>query len=111
MPKGEEERVIVEFQRRRKHLLHNFVLCLALIALSLGIAELIDRYPAFLGIGLRTWSAIKIAQFIAGVVFVVIGFLQYRCPVCGEIPKGHDKYYLGVIIDPSHCPNCGARLS
>jgi hypothetical protein len=31
--------------------------------------------------------------------------------VCKEIVKGHDKYYLGVAIDPDQCPNCRARLS
>jgi hypothetical protein len=45
------------------------------------------------------------------VVFAVKGFRQFKCPVCNEIPRGHDKYYLGVTVNPDKCPHCGTRLT
>jgi hypothetical protein len=104
------EKMIEEFQKRRKRMMVNFVFCLVLIALSLVIAQLGDSFPGFLGITKRGWSALSAAQFVAGAVFAVLGFLQYRCPSCNEIVRGHDRYYFGVVIDPDKCPNCGTRL-
>jgi hypothetical protein len=105
-----EEHVISEFQLRRKRLLRNFGTCLILIALSLILLQVSDSFSTFLGIGKMTWKALATAQFVAGVVFALIGFLGYRCPVCSEVVKGHDRYYFGVILDPAKCPKCGARL-
>jgi hypothetical protein len=48
---------------------------------------------------------------MAGVVFAVRGFRQFKCPVCNEIPRRHDKYYMGVTVNPDKCPHCGTRLS
>jgi predicted RNA-binding Zn-ribbon protein involved in translation (DUF1610 family) len=111
MSSPREERVIEEFQRRRQTLLRNFALAMVLIGLGLGLRQLIDSYPNFLGIGVNTWRALSIAQLISGVVFAVTGFNQYKCPVCDKILRAHDKYYLGVAINPDKCPHCGARLS
>ena len=104
------ENMIAEFQRRRKRMMVNFILCLVLMALSLVIAQIGDSFPELLGLGKGGWSALSAAQFVTGVVFAILGFLQYRCPSCQEIVRGHDRYYFGVLIDPEKCPNCGARL-
>jgi hypothetical protein len=104
------ENMIVEFQKRRKRMMMNFIFCLVLIALSLVIAQIGDSFPGLFGIGKRGWSALSAAQFVTGVVFAIIGLLQYRCPSCHEILRGHDRYYFGVLIDPDKCPNCGTRL-
>jgi len=107
----DENQVMMEFERRRKRMLQNFGIAMLLIMLSLVIREIVDSFPDFLGIGTKGWYALAVAQFVAGVVFALQGFLQYRCPVCREIIRGHDKYYLGVAINPSRCPKCGARLN
>jgi hypothetical protein len=104
------EQMIDEFQRRRRRLMVNFIFCLVLMALSLVLAQMGDSFPGFLGIGKRGWTIFSTAQFVTGVVFAILGFLQYRCPSCNEIVRGHDRYYFGVLIDPDKCPNCGTRL-
>lgn len=106
----DDDQVIVEFERRRKRMLLNFAIAMMLIMLSLVLRQMVDSFPDFLGIGSNGWYALAAAQFVAGVVFALIGFLQYRCPVCKEIIRGHDKYYFGVVVNPTHCPHCGARL-
>lgn len=110
MPSLREEQIVEEFQRRRKRTLHYFGFCFILIALSLAITQISDSSPSLLGLTKQTWKGLGIAQFIAGVVFGIRGFFHYRCPNCNEIVKGHDKYYLGLVVDPRECPNCGARL-
>ncbi len=110
MNSSSRENIITEFQRRRKRMLHNFGFCMILIALSLALLQLSDSYPILFGIGKNGWYALALAQFVAGVIFAITGFLQYRCPVCSEVIKGHDRYYLGVILDPDQCPHCRARL-
>lgn len=104
------ERVVIEFQQRRRRMLHNFGFALVLFALALILVQVADFYPDLLGIGRGGWKAAAMAQLIAGIVFAVAGFLQYRCPACNEIVRGHDKYYFGVVIDPDKCPHCGARF-
>lgn len=107
---GGDRRVLEEFERRRKRLLQNFGLAFTLFALGLALTLAGDFLPGFLGIGRRGWMAAAVAQMVAGVVFAVAGFQQYRCPVCDTIIRGHDKYYLGAVINPGKCPECGARL-
>lgn len=107
---GSDNGVISEFQRRRRLMLLNFGFSMALFALALLLAQFADSFPGFLGIERRGWTAGAIAQFIAGVVFAVVGFLQYRCPACNSIMRGQDKYPFGVVLDPDNCPKCGARL-
>ncbi len=104
------EGMIVEFQKRRRRMMVNFIICLVLLALSLVIAQIGDSFPGLLGLGKGGWSALSAAQFVTGVVFAILGFLQYRCPSCQEIVRGHDRYYFGVLLDPEKCPHCGARL-
>jgi len=108
--RSSDNQVISEFQRRRRRMIHNFGFSLLLFALGLILMQLRDSCPDFLGVGHAGWSAAAMAQLIAGVVFALIGFQQYRCPVCNEIVKAHDKYYFGVAMDPSNCPKCGANL-
>jgi hypothetical protein len=110
MPHLDENQIMVEFERRRRRMLQNFGIAMLLVILSLLIREIVDSLPDLFGIGAKGWYALAAAQFVAAVVFALQGFLQYRCPVCREIIRGHDKYYLGVAINPSRCPNCGARL-
>ena len=105
-----DRRILEEFERRRKRLLQNFGFALLLFALGLALTQTGDFLPGFLGIGRRGWMAAAVAQMIAGVVFAVMGFQQYRCPVCDNIIRGHDKYYLGVLTNPGKCPECGTRL-
>lgn len=111
MPEIEKDPVVIEFQRRRTNMLQNFIFAMLLIALGLAIKQFSEQFHNFLGIKQAAWSAIAIAQLIAGVVIALRGFLQYRCPVCNEIVRAHDKYYLGVAVNPTHCPKCGKRLS
>ena len=106
-----EERIIEVFQQRRSRMLKSFGAAMLLIALSLGLKNVADFWPGLLGLSPRQWTALSVAQFIAGAVFAIQGFRQYRCPVCHEIVKGHDKFYLGVVLDPAKCPHCGTRLS
>ncbi len=106
-----QDRIIAEFDLRRKRMMYYFASSMILIALSLAISQIVDSTNAFLGIPQRIWSALGIAQFVAAVVFAIVGFRQYRCPSCGEIVRGHDKYYFGLAINPDKCPHCGTRLS
>lgn len=57
--------------------------------------------------------------FGAAIIFMTHAVTKfYRCPVCDEIPKtgslkagvGGISYRSGVDLDPSECPNCGAKL-
>ena len=107
---GFDHGVIPEFQRRRRRMLLNFGFSLVLFALALLLVQFADSFPGLLGVSRRGWTAGAIAQFIAGVIFAVVGFLQYRCPVCNSIVRGHDKYPFGVVLDPGNCPKCGVRL-
>ena len=111
MPDLREQQIVEEFQRRRQVLLKNFVLAMILVALGLVLRQVVDSFPDLLGIPVKTWQALSIGQLMAGVVFAVKGFRQFKCPVCNEIPRGHDKYYLGVTVNPDKCPHCGTRLS
>ncbi|MDY0040955.1 MAG: hypothetical protein RBS57_11655 [Desulforhabdus sp.] len=111
MQELEKDPLVVEFQRRRTNMLQAFIFAILLIALALAIKQLSDQYQDFLGINQATWSAIAVAQLITGGVIALRGFLQYRCPVCNKIVRAHDKYYLGVAVNPTHCPKCGRRLS
>jgi hypothetical protein len=111
MREGGSNGVIMEFHRRKKILLQNFALCMILLAVGLALSQLADQMSNFLGISSAGWSAIAIAQMVIGIIFALLGFNQYRCPQCDAIPRAHDKYYLGVAIHPSRCPNCGSRLS
>ncbi len=114
MPQNGErdaEWVIDEFQKRRNRMLRHFGVSMLLIALSLVLVDLAERFPTILGTGSRMVLAVGVAQFVTGVVFALIGFQQYRCPVCNQIARAHDKFYLGLATNPDHCPNCGARLS
>ena len=106
-----EEQIVLVFQQRRSRMLKSFGAAMLLIALSLALMNVADLWPDLLGLSARQWKALATAQFITGAVFAIRGFRQYRCPVCQEIIRGHDKFYLGVQVDPAKCPNCGARLS
>lgn len=110
MTKHEVDPTISEFQRRRKSMMYGFGTCASLIAFSLLLMQIVDFYPDLFGLGKRTWTSIAVAQLSAGAIFAIRGFMQYRCPVCREIPRGHDRFYLGVIVDPERCPHCHARL-
>jgi hypothetical protein len=105
-----ENQIVEEFQMRRRKSLLSYGICILLIAFSLVLMQVADSYPALFGMYKRTWLSLAVAQLVAGVIFAIRGFTQYRCPSCNEIIKGHDKYYLGVLIDPEKCPNCNARL-
>lgn len=111
MSKLDEDRIITEFERRRRRMLQNFGISMLLIMLSLLLREAVDSFPNLFGMSGNQWYAMAVAQFVAAVVFALAGLLQYRCPVCKELIRGHDKYYLGVIVSPSRCPNCGVKLS
>jgi hypothetical protein len=110
MPSLREQQVIEEFQQRRKRLMHSFGFCILLIALGLLILQIIDNRPTFLGVRLMAWKSFAAIQLVFGVLLALRGFRQYRCPVCDEIVKGHDKFYFGVLTDPERCPNCRSRL-
>lgn len=105
------EQVIEKFQKRRRRMLQSFGLCMLLIAVALCVRQVADVYPVFLGISRNGWLVFAISQLTAGIVIGLTGFLQYRCPVCNQIARAHDRYYLGVAMDPQKCPNCGSRLN
>lgn len=110
MPTQREQKVIDEFRRRRKRLLQHFGFCILLIMFGLVILQVIDARPTFLGIRPMAWKSFAASQLLIAVLFGVKGFLQYRCPVCNEIVKGHDKFYFGVLTDPERCPHCKSKL-
>ena len=110
VPTQREQGVIDEFQQRRKRMLHSFGFCILLIIFALLILQLIDDRPVFIGISQAAWKSLCAVQLILGIILAIRGYWQYRCPVCGEIVKGHDKFYFGVLTDPGHCPNCRSRL-
>lgn len=110
MVKFNPEQVIEEFQKRRRRMLQSFAICLALIAVSLIAIQIADMNSDFLGISKKGWYSLAVSQLIAGILIALTGFRQYKCPACNEIVRAHDKYYLGVAIDPRKCPNCGSRL-
>jgi hypothetical protein len=91
-------------------MMHSFGFCILLIILGLFILQVIDNRPVFLGISLPAWKSFAAVQLVLGVVMAVRGYWQYRCPVCEEIVKGHDKYYFGVLTDPERCPSCRSKL-
>lgn len=103
--------VIEEFQRRRKRMVQYLGFSLILFAFGLLLMQFADMVPTLLGMGKRGWKTLAVVQLFAGVIFALLGFNQYRCPVCNEIVKGHDKYYLGTLMNPTKCPQCGARLN
>ncbi len=105
-----EEQTIREFQSRRENMLKYFGTCLVLLGLGLAILLLSDGVSSFLGLEQRVWRALATVQLFSAILFALKGFRQYRCPVCEKIVRGHDKYYLGVLIDPERCPNCHAKL-
>lgn len=105
-----DHRIPAEFERRRKRLLWSFGFALVLFALGLVLTQVRDFLPGLLGVSRRGWFVAAMAQMIAGVVLAVAGFQQYRCPVCDQIIRGHDKSYLGVLVNPGKCPECGTRL-
>jgi hypothetical protein len=106
-----DDQIVVQFRQRKDRMLKGFGAAMLLIACSLGLKMISDSWPGFLGLSKLQWNALATAQFIAGMIFAIRGFRQYRCPVCSEIVRGHDKYYLGVLLNPAKCPNCGSRLS
>jgi len=110
MTQDDKERVIGEFQRRRKKMLRKFAFCIILLALALVFKQVSELAPNFLGMSGASWSALATVQLIAGVVLGAAGVWQYRCPVCEEIIRGREKDLLGVFIDPKSCPKCGAPL-
>jgi hypothetical protein len=110
MPTQREQEIIDEFQRRRKRLMQHFGFCILLIMFGLVILQVVDAWPAFLGIKQRAWKSFAATQLVLAVLIGVRGFLQYRCPACNEIVKGHDKFYFGVLTDPDRCPHCRRRL-
>ena len=105
-----DDGVIPAFQQRRKHMLKHFGFSLLLFVLALVLMQIGEALPDLLGLGRRGWTTAAAVQMIAGVVFALVGFLQYRCPACGNLLRGHDRYWLGVLIDPDKCPKCGVRL-
>ncbi|MEN6442013.1 MAG: hypothetical protein ABFD97_25915 [Syntrophobacter sp.] len=106
----EKERIIADFQRRRRHMMYSFGACLLFIALSLLLKQFADSYPGLFGLTERTWNSLALSQFAVGVLAALRGFNQYRCPVCNHIVRGTDKYYFGVLNNPERCPQCHTRL-
>lgn len=105
-----DDNFIREFQRRRKRMLCYFASSMTLIILALVLLQLPDQTTSFFIIGGRHLRALATSQFVVAVVFALIGLNQYRCPSCNEIVRGHDRYYLGVLVDPKKCPRCGKHL-
>ncbi len=110
MSNSREDKIIEEFQHRRRRMMQSFGFCILLIAFGLLILQLLDNRPTFLGVKLIAWKSFAAIQLVFGVFLALRGFWQYRCPVCDEIVKGHDKFYFGVLTDPDRCPNCRTRL-
>ncbi len=102
------ESFIADFQRRRKRMFFNFGCSVVLFALGMAVALITAGNPA--SVGIQGWGLVAIALLLAGFIIAAIGFRQYRCPSCRQIFTGQDKYHLGVLIDPTHCPSCGVRL-
>lgn len=105
-----EQEVIEEFQLRRKRMMHGFGFCILLILFSLLLLQVIENRPVFIGISQAAWKSFCAVQLIIGILLAIRGYRQYRCPVCGEILKGHDPFYFGVLTDPEQCPHCRSRL-
>lgn len=110
MISSREQQNIREFQKRREMMLKSYGACFLFLALGLAILLLDDSFPGLLGLSKLHWRALALAQLLSAIIFAVRGFKQYRCPVCKEIIRGNDKYYLGVLMDPGECPHCGTRL-
>ena len=91
-------------------MLRCFGFSMVLIILALGLLQLSGHGVSFLTVASKHWRAVAVSQFAAAMVFAVIGFSQYRCPSCHELVRGHDKYHLGVVLDPHKCPSCGRQL-
>lgn len=110
MSQNHKQRVIEEFQRRRKKMLRKFGYCIILVALALAFKQVSELAPNSLGMSGAFWSALATFQLIAGVTLGACGVWQYRCPTCEEIVRGRERDLLGVFLDPENCPKCGARL-
>lgn len=111
MTQTNKDRVIEEFQRRRKNMLQKFAFCIILVAFALAMKQLAELTPEFLGMSNEFWSAVAIALLIVGIVLGAAGIWQYRCPVCEEIIRGHERDFPGAFLHPRNCPRCGAPLS
>ncbi|MHC1726418.1 MAG: hypothetical protein AB9866_10485 [Syntrophobacteraceae bacterium] len=105
-----DDQFLKEFQRRKLRMLRCYAFSMILIVIALGLFQFSDEGPSFLSIESMHLRSIAVSQFIAAMVFAVIGFNQYRCPSCNELLRGHDRHYLGVLMAPEKCPGCGKRL-
>ncbi len=91
-------------------MLRYFGSSMILIILALVFLNFSDQASSLFTFGRGYWRSLAVSQFVAAVVFAIIGLEQYRCPSCNEIVRGHDRYYLGVLINPEKCPRCGRHL-
>lgn len=106
-----------EFQRRRKQVWSKtrFWL-LALVSGFVGFFVVVDGN---IDPSLEKWAFFFFAVVAISVVritFVVCAL--YRCPICNKIPMS-GEFWLGsgslsyerlVVLDPTECQGCGAKL-
>lgn len=87
-----------EFQARRRKTLY---LILSWIAVGLFGAAL-----ALIVMQPEAKELVQVLAFGWAIIGAIAGIYIYRCPSCGKVPSDDD----GIMINPSVCPSCGAKL-
>ncbi len=111
MEDSKNKKLIKEFHRRKLQMLRCYAFSMTLVVVALVLLQFSNDLSNFFKIETQNWHAAAISQFIAAIVFLLVGFRQYRCPYCNELLRGADRNYLGVLISPDRCPHCGKKLS
>jgi hypothetical protein len=95
----DEQRVVQEFQARRQR------------ANTYGWPPILVGFAALLLGGKAGIAAVEVAGVLSFITGILVVALSVRCPVCNAPPlgpMGSGRY--GIILNPSRCPSCGARL-
>lgn len=118
----EEQKVIEEFQRRRRLYLRKSLPAFLMIIVGFsGCYFLSGGERIVVDVPTEEFLMFFFALSIAGggiVWWTLLTFKIYRCPACSEVPMGgwfHAGrsgvgFSKGVNMNPDACPKCGVQL-
>ncbi len=97
-----EAEIVLEFQRRRSRLLYWAVIPFVGALSAMLLIGPIPYYP----LQQRVEPALGLIVLLSGLSALGMLTLIYRCPSCGQVPRG-GRF---VDLNPETCPACGVRL-